>query len=167
MQHLIFFGLPGAGKTYAGKFIASTFDYEFFDGDQELPDEMIQALNKNEPITDEMRDIFMKRLEEKYSTLIQTHTHVILSQTFLQDRHRQQFHRAFPSAKFILIKAPDTLREDRYTHRKEFSFNVSYLRKMVERFEPISVPYTILSNVQEGSESIRTQFLSMFPNTKK
>ena len=59
---LIFFGLPGAGKTYAARVVAHEFELKFHDGDDDLPRSMIEAIAASQPISDAQRDEFFARL---------------------------------------------------------------------------------------------------------
>lgn len=157
MNNIILFGFPGAGKSYIGSLLRDTFGYYFIEGDTFLPQSMLSALNTNTPITDEMRDEFMDVLIGEYNNAIQTYDKVVLSQTFLQDRHRTRFQHNFPETLFLLVEAPDPMREIRYMDRKSLSFNVEYLRKMVSLFEPITVPYHRIYNENEGTQEIIQQ----------
>src|SRR5690606_4548719 len=55
---LVLFGIPGAGKTYVGRVLAADFGFHFRDVDQDLPDEMREAIVNKQPVTDAMRDAF-------------------------------------------------------------------------------------------------------------
>ncbi len=43
---LFLFGLPGTGKNYIGRFLDTNFGYSFFDGDDAIPIEMMDALKQ-------------------------------------------------------------------------------------------------------------------------
>ena len=44
MSLIILFGLAGDGKTYVGKIFEKYFNYYFYDGDNDLTEEMKEAI---------------------------------------------------------------------------------------------------------------------------
>ncbi|NDJ33835.1 MAG: hypothetical protein GYB64_04170, partial [Chloroflexi bacterium] len=65
---LILFGLPGAGKNYAGRIIAEMVDGHFHDADDDLTSEMRGYIERGEAITAPVRDryyaVVQDRIEE-------------------------------------------------------------------------------------------------------
>jgi gluconate kinase len=160
MNIFVLFGLPGAGKTYTGKIAEKYFGYHLYDGDQDLTPEMQDAIDTQSVITDEMRDVFfssliqsVKRLEGKYNKLV-------VSQTFIKEKYREQFQKTFPQAKFILIVADQKLRETRIQNRKEYDLAVNYARKMTDIFGVPQITHETLYN-NEGEEAVKEQLQKM------
>jgi len=69
MSLIILFGLPGTGKTYVGKIFEKYFDYHFYDGDNDLTEEMKEAIKVQRVFTDKMRDAYFKILISKIQDL--------------------------------------------------------------------------------------------------
>jgi gluconate kinase len=151
MQQIILFGLPGAGKTFTGKLLSDVFEYRYVDGDDELPTDMKMALEKNDVVTDEMRDRFMNQIRNRFKEIIENNEKVVLSQTFIKDSHRKIFLEQFPESTFILLEAPEHVRTYRYESHKIFTFTPSYWKSMAARFEPISIPFKQIINDSEGT----------------
>src|SRR5882757_6105280 len=65
------FGLPGAGKTYAAR-LFEQFGFTMHDADDDLPDVMRQAISTQQPVNDDMRDEFFKRIIAHVEQLLPT-----------------------------------------------------------------------------------------------
>src|SRR5690606_12522497 len=59
---LILFGVPGAGKSFAGHILRDDYGVHFHDADHELPEDMRHALASKLPVTDDMRQRFFERV---------------------------------------------------------------------------------------------------------
>jgi gluconate kinase len=149
------FGLPGAGKTYAGQVIARTLGCHFHDGDTDLPDDMRTAISTSQPVSEAMRDVFFTRILNSLERLRMEYPRIVLAQTFLKERHRQWVIGKFPEAQFILVKADQAVRRYRLEHRTSMPLALDYVRRMDTLFEPPQVPHIELDNNQSGPEHIR------------
>ncbi len=58
----VLFGLPGSGKTHVAQVLRKHFNFFIHDGDDDLPPVMKKLLLTSVPISDEMRDVFFKKL---------------------------------------------------------------------------------------------------------
>jgi gluconate kinase len=154
MKLLILFGLPAAGKTYFGKFLAKRLGYYFYDGDQNLPEEMRLAINNAESITDAMRDRFFISLLKTTIKLSQKQPKLIVAQTFIKEKYRQLFRDQFPQATWILVDTPQEIREKRLLERTESPLDLEYARQMVKKFETISFDHQIVDNQSDGSTNL-------------
>lgn len=161
MQHIILFGLPGAGKSFTGRILERKFGYTYIDGDHYLPDEMKTALQNNLPVTESWRDIFMERIKAVFTTFSKQHSHLVLAQTFLKDRHRIEFKETFPQCEFILVKADSIIRKQRFTTQKVFTFSDSYWESMQNNFEPVSIEFSEIENTIDGKDHILMQLTQL------
>ncbi len=157
MQHIILFGLPGAGKSFTGRILEDAYGYMYIDGDQYLPEEMKEALQNNLPVTDVWRDAFMERIREVFNTLSKKHKFLVLTQTFLKDRHRIVFKEIFPQSEFILVKADNSIRKQRFMTQNVFTFNDTYWESMQNNFEPISIEFSEIENNKDGKNHLLRQ----------
>src|SRR5882724_2461874 len=126
MELLVLFGLPGTGKTYIGKILEKYFGYHFFVGDQDMPKRLIHALEKQEKVTDDMRQEFFDTLRESARSLQKKYKKIVVAQTHIKDIYRQQFLQEFPHTKFIFVETDTAIREDRLLKRKGFQVNIEY-----------------------------------------
>ena len=149
---LIFFGLPGAGKSYAARMVAWELNLKFVDGDDDLPESMRAAIAASQPITDAQRDEFFARLIEHIRRLRAKGHPLAVAQTFIKEKYRRQVLDAFPMARFILVKASEEVREHRLAHRTTGTrLDPDYARKMAAIFEPPGIPHDVLRN--DGDEA--------------
>jgi gluconate kinase len=161
MQLLVLFGLPGTGKTYVGKILEKDFGFFLHDGDTDLPQDMKEALIANEVVSDNMRERFFQNIITRAKHLTPRYKKVVVTQTFIKEIYRNQFLNVFPTAQFILVKTPTTLREQRLKQRKEYPLDETYARNMVDMFDNPLIPYLLLTNNTNGAEEIKTQLNSL------
>jgi len=157
MKLFIFFGLPGAGKTFSAKVAEKYFSYHLYDGDQDLTLEMQKAIQSQSVITDDMRDIFFDNLIESAKVLLSRYEKIIIHQTFIKEKYRKQFLKEIPNAQFILIETQQYLREKRLRNRKEFPIEENYAKKMKGIFEKPHISHKTIKNNFNGEENIRRQ----------
>lgn len=156
-QCIIVFGLPGAGKTYVGKILQKHFNHFFYDGDNDLTDEMKQAIATQSAFTEEMRDIFFKKLLESTCTLERTYKKVVITQTFIKEKYRNMFQEKIPSATFLLVETDSLIREKRLGNRHEYPLDIEYSQQMVKNFETPQIPHHKIVNNEEGEEDVKKQ----------
>lgn len=150
----ILFGLPGSGKTYTGKLLAKQFDFYFYDGDESLPVDMRKAINSQEKVTDEMRDRFFADLARKIGELRKQHPSLVVAQTYIKEKYREQVLEQFPDAKFILIESLEPIREMRLMHQNTYPLALDYVRRMVANFDVPVIPHTTLLNNTDGERGL-------------
>lgn len=143
---LILFGVPGAGKSFAGHLLRDEFGISFHDADHELPDTMRHALAHKLPVTDDMRGGFFERVIEVTQQLMQQHEHLAIAQAFMKEHHRRMVLDAFPQAHFILVTSRQDLIEQRFRQRDDYLIDLDDARRIAEAFEPPQVPHCVLPN---------------------
>ncbi len=153
----ILFGLPGAGKTYVGNVLKKYFNFYVYEGDKELPIDMKRVLKSRGDITDKMRDEFFYRLSTKIQELQKKHSKLVITQTYIKEKYRKRLLNEVPLAKFIFIETKTEIREKRLQKRKEFPIDLEYARKMSELFDPPKISHSIITNSEEGEESVKKQ----------
>jgi len=157
MKLFIFFGLPGAGKTYVAKVAEKYFDYQLYDGDNDLTPEMLKSIHSQSTISDDMRDVFFENLIESVKDLLTGYEKIIIHQTFIKEKYREHFLKAFPEATFVLIKTNAKIREKRLRERKEFPLDEAYARKMVRLFDRPDIKHMTIQNNFDGEKYIKEQ----------
>ncbi len=159
------FGVPGAGKTYVGRVLASAFDFHFRDVDQDLPDDMRHAIVHKQPVTDTMRDAFFARVIDVTRELRQLHPQVAIASTPLKNRHRQQVAAAFPDARFVLVDSEPDIIADRFAVRGKYMIDLDDARRMAAAFEPPQLPHHVLTNI-DGRETVIDQLRDLIGATE-
>lgn len=161
MSLIILFGLPGAGKSYVGNIFKEYFGFYFYNGDRELSEKMKMAIKNKLPFTGVMRNAFFNRLINKINFLGRKHKKLVIAQTYIKEKYRQQVINSFSEAKFILIKTDDSIRELRLSQRKLVPLDREYARQMCINFEAAKIKYFTLDNDREGKKDLITQIRSL------
>ncbi|HEX7542778.1 MAG TPA: shikimate kinase, partial [Patescibacteria group bacterium] len=104
MSLIILFGLPGTGKTFVGKIFEKYFDYYFYDGDNDLTEEMKEAIKVQRVFTNQMRDVFFEKLIKSIVNLKFKQKKLVVVQTFIKEKYRVKLINKIPEAKFILVE---------------------------------------------------------------
>ncbi|MEK7522060.1 MAG: shikimate kinase [Patescibacteria group bacterium] len=157
MSLIILFGLPGTGKTYVGKIFEKYFNYYFYDGDNDLTEEMKEAIKTKTVFTDEMRDVFFKKLIGNIKELTKKHKKLVIAQTFIKEKYRVNLLKKIPEAKFILIETKKEIREKHLQERVDYPLDLEYARKMEVNFNEPTIDYSIIINNEDGEENIKRQ----------
>lgn len=153
----ILFGLPGAGKTFAGNIFKEYFGYHFYDGDSELTEEMKQAINTKSPVTEEMRDLFFQKIIMRLKELKEKYPCVVLAQTFIKEKYRKAVLEEIKETEFILVRSDEVIREARLLNRKEYPLDIGYAKSMCVNFEAPGIYHKVIVNDREGKESVKSQ----------
>lgn len=146
MSLFVFFGLPGAGKSYAARRLAQRRHIHFHDGDDELPEDMREAISNAQVVTTDMRDRFVTALISKSNELLAQHGDVVLAQTFLKAMHRARLQAAIPHARFVLITAPEDTRVTRLARRAHQPLEPQYARAMTGMFDAPPPDVRVIAN---------------------
>lgn len=157
MSLIILFGLPGTGKTYVGRVFEKYFNYYFYDGDNDLTEEMKNAIKTKTVFTNQMRDVFFKILTSKIQSLSKIHKNLIVAQTFIKEKYRVNLLKIIPKTKFILIETKKEIREKRLLQRTDYPLDLKYARIMDNNFEKPKIDHQIIFNYEKGEENIKAQ----------
>lgn len=155
----ILFGFPAAGKSYISALLQKEFGFYSYDGDNDLTKDMNYALAHKQPINDEMRNEFFTRLIKSIVRLSEQYDKLVVAQTFIKEKYRQQLLQAIPYAEFILVETPENIRKKRLLHRTEYPLDLSYAKQMVTYFEKPKIRHTIVVNEANGSEEVYKQLM--------
>jgi gluconate kinase len=167
MSIVILFGLPGTGKTYVGKILKKYFDYFFYEGDEDLTNEMKTAIKKQEVFTDQMRDKYFEKLINRILKLKSEHKKLAVAQTFIKEKYRINLINKIPEIKFILIETKKNTREKRLNERCDYPLEIEYSRKMCKNFEEPKVNHQIIINNQDGDKTIKAQINFLLCNVRQ
>lgn len=161
MKLYVFFGLPGAGKTFCSKVAEKYFGYQLYDGDNDLTEEMQKAIQTQEVITDDMRDIFFENLIESAKHLLKRYEKIIIHQTFIKEKYRKQFLRELPDTQFILIMAEEKVREKRLRERTDYPLDQDYAKKMTAIFDEPKIAHLTLVNNRDGEKEVKEKLAKL------
>lgn len=166
MSLIILFGLPGTGKTYVGKIFEKYFNYHFYDGDNDLTEEIKQAIKVQRVFTDRMRDVFFNRLIKQIQKLAAKHKQLVVAQTFIKEKYRLQLIKVIPETKFVLVETKKEIREKRLIDRVDYPLDLEYARTMERNFEEPKINYLVINN-NDGIKNIKKQIDSLLRNIRE
>ena len=157
MSLIVLFGLPGTGKTYVGKIFKKYFDYYFYEGDNDLTPEMLDAIKTKTVFTDVMRDVYFKILISKIQNLKSKHKKLVVAQTFIKEKYRVNLLKKIPETKFVLVETKKSIREKRLQKRVDYHLDLEYARKMEGNFEKPVIDHLTVINDEDGDTNIKKQ----------
>ena len=101
------FGLPATGKTYIGRLLEVKFGFRFYDADEWLPRDMVQALKEGHGFSDAQRDVYYSLICDKIDQrLAGEKSPVVVAQATFKNKHRLQILKRFPFVQFWWVQAP-------------------------------------------------------------
>lgn len=161
---LIIFGLPATGKTFVANIIAKQHGCFFYDGDTDMPKDLLDTIANREPVTDAQRDVFFNKLITNITVLAKTHKNLVVAQTFIKEKYRKQLLAKIPDAKFILVATDTAVREERLVKRRTYQLDPEYAKKMCELFEAPTIPYVSVINTTDGEKEVGEQVANVLDN---
>ena len=157
---LILFGLPGAGKSYAGEILRDDFGFTFHEADDDIPDDYRRLVVAGQVVGEPMRDDYHRQLLDRIAELWAAHPRLAVAVPLLRDRHRQWLHERFPRAVFVWVQTEPAAWEARLRQRKH-TISLDYARKVAGMHEPVTVPYESLDNSPNGRQAVQAQLASI------
>ena len=154
---LIFlFGLPAAGKNYVGRILADDYCFHFHDADDDLPPDMLRAIQNKQIATEAMRDAHLQNIIAQIRQLQGTYSDIAVAAALFKERHRREMVAAFPDALLIWVRAESELLTTRLRSRQNHLADEAYARKIFAEFEPPQPGSLIIDN-NHGPDNIRQQ----------
>ena len=148
---IMLFGQIGSGKTHIGSLLNSRFRIHFHDADADLPPRIREAIQKQEPICDAMRDEFTEAIISRIQALEATHEHFCVAQALFKNRHRERVREAIPRLDFVWVKSTPTLISERLQQRTGHLATAYYGEIINPQFELPTIPHRVIENAGEDS----------------
>jgi len=162
---LILFGLPGAGKSFAGQMLQAEFGFTFHEADEDIPDDYRQQVLAGQVVGESMRDAYHRYLLERIAELQTVHPRLAVAAPLLRDRHRQWIQARFPEAVFILVNCEPQAWETRLAARTH-TISLAYAQKVANMNEPVTVPHRVLDDSVDGETGLRRQIAAILGQLK-
>lgn len=153
---VILFGLPGAGKSYAGRVLRDDFGYYLHEADDDIPADYKRDVAAGQVVSDERRDAYHRLLVERVAGLRAEHARLAVAVPLLRDKHRHWLRERFPDAVFVLVTCAAGPWEARLAQRTH-TVGLDYARKIVSLYEPPTLPHATLDASAEGPAPVRAQ----------
>jgi gluconate kinase len=157
---LVLFGLPGAGKSFAGQLLRDRFGFFFHEADDDIPDDYRRAVAAGQVVDDERRDAYHRHLLERLAQLHRAHPRLAVAVPLLRDRHRRWIQERFPEAVFVLVQCEPNRWRARLESRTH-TVSLDYAKKVIDLYEPPTVANHILDDTAEGPADIERQLTAL------
>jgi gluconate kinase len=157
---LILFGLPGAGKSYAGRLLAADFGFHFHESDDDIPEDYRRTVLAGEVVSDERRDDFHRALVERVAALAAAHPRLAVAAPLLRQKHRDWLRARFSHAHFILVTCAAAQWQARLAERTH-TVGADYARKVLPLYEPPALAHFTLNASAEGPAPVRAQLAAL------
>lgn len=131
------YGVSGAGKSWVADRLGEHFGWSVYHADNDITQEMKDALARSQPFTPAMRDAYFQRL----ASLLQQRLNesggqdILVSQGAYKRKHRRFLAQQIPNLRAIWVDAPVSLWEARIKNRQE-GISLSSAKALQRDFEP-------------------------------
>jgi len=142
----LLFGKAGSGKSYIGKLSSLTYGFHFHDADCDLPGDFRKAIEKQERVTERMRDDYIEIMIATIKRLMLTNKDICISQALPRNKYREKILEAIPSVEYVWVDAPHGLMSSRLENRAGHIASKSYAEMVNRVFEIPTVPHVRLEN---------------------
>lgn len=148
MALLFVFGSPGVGKSYVGRILQDAYQFYCYEADDDLTDEMIEAIHCQRVFTEKMRADFFSAVITKTASLSNIHNNIVVTQALIKEANRNQIAAALPETQFIHVTADDNNTNTRLKLRGDW-VSVEYSNKIRAIFEKPRLPHFEIDNNQD------------------
>lgn len=132
--HVVVMGVCGSGKSTVGMAFAEARGIRFLDGDDLHPPANVAKMSRGEPLTDEDRAPWLRRIGE----MLAEKPAAVVACSALRRSYRDMIREACPGAVFVhLDGTPEVLRE-RMSSRDEHFMPASLLSSQLAILEPLA-----------------------------
>ena len=151
---LFFFGLAGAGKTHVGRLVSQRTGRFFYDADDDISDEMRQALADQRPFTEAMREEFFPRVVERIKALQQQYTTIVVTQGVYKQRHRDYLIRQIPDIEMLCVTCSQAVLQQRLAARAQ-GISPDSAAALLADFEPPAPAMHVIHNDGDDAAVVR------------
>lgn len=153
---LILFGLPGAGKSFAGRLLRDRFGFYFHEADDDIPDDYKRAVAAGQVVDDVRRDAYHRGLLDRLAELHAAHPRLAVAVPLLRDRHRRWIQERFAESVFILVQCEPARWRARLANRTH-TVGLDYAEKIISLYESPTIPHTTLDDTADGPADLERQ----------
>jgi len=151
---LFLFGLAGSGKSYIGDLIGELCHWHVYHADEDLTDEMLNALANHQPFTPAMRDVFFDKVSRKILQLQGQHDHLVVTQAAYKIKHRNFLLSCISNMDFVMVDTSDDLIEKRIGFREK-GISMKSAKALRQDFERPGADIAVVENNRNRAHIIR------------
>ena len=159
---IVLFGLSGTGKNYVSRIMAKNLNFVVLNGDDLLPEDMLESIARKIAFTQAQRDRFTETLIAAARKI--TAPNIVLVQALYKNKNRERISEAFPHCQFIQVTTRADIIAGRLQKRDKMNA-LNYAQKISPNFEPPTHPFFTLTNHINNDEfGIMAQLRMMLPD---
>lgn len=151
---LLLFGLAGSGKSFVGDLIAELAGWHVYHADDDLTPAMLDALNKQQPFTQQMRDDYFAYIVENIKSLQKKHPRLVITQGTYKQTHRDYLLASLTDIELICIESSAELITQRLQTRQQ-GISLASATALQQDFEAPGANTRVLTNIAGKNEIIR------------
>lgn len=151
---LFLYGLAGSGKSFVGDLIGARAGWHVYHADDDLTDEMKQALAERRPFTNPMRDRFFALIVQRVLQLQRQHAHLVVTQAVYKRQHRDYLLAHIPDMHLVCIAADDATIVQRINRRRD-GIAIGSAAALRADFEEPAPDARIVDNTADAAHVVR------------
>lgn len=132
---VIVMGVSGSGKTTVGRLLADRTGWTFVDADDHHPPANVAKMTRGEPLTDEDRMPWLKRLRALIDDALATDAPMVLACSALKQRYRQVLGIGDPRVTLVYLRGDEARIAERMRARSDHFFRPALLHSQFEALE--------------------------------
>jgi gluconokinase len=137
VQHIVVMGVAGVGKSTVAKGISTVTGWTFAEGDAFHTPENVEKMRSGQPLTDEDRWPWLRRIGAWMSDEIAAGRSGVVTCSALRRAYREVLREGRPEVRFCHLAAGEELVADRMTRRVDHFMPATLLRSQYETLEPL------------------------------
>ena len=149
---IIVIGVSGSGKTTVGQALSVLTGWTFFDADDYHPPANVEKMSRGEPLTDADRAPWLEILRAEIAARLKRSENAILACSALKKAYRQQLQVEPEQVRFVYLKVPPDLLQQRLEQRKDHFMKSSMLRSQLETLEEPDKREALIIGVEANSD---------------
>ena len=135
MIHIVVMGVSGCGKSTVGRLLARKLGAEFLDGDDLHSQSNIAKMSAGNPLIDEDRFPWLKRIGEAISH----RDKIVITCSALKSEYRAIIRKGSPDVIFVHLSGSRELILSRLQNRSDHFMPVSLLNSQMEILEELNI----------------------------
>lgn len=149
---LALFGPGGSGKSYVAGILANEFGFYHYEGDNDIPEEMLGYINRNQTVPEHIRDDYYRLVMSRVERIIPQHERFVLTLVFPYERYRHMYMERFPDIIFVLADCGMDKRLERINTRATHPTNDLWTLGRASAFESPKIAHYVLDNSSDGPQ---------------
>ena len=132
---IVIMGVSGSGKSTLAKHLAHLLNYHFVEADNFHTPLAKSMMSESKPITDKMRQAWVKRLCMHLNDLLSEGKSIVLAYSGLKALHRSQVRDLTTKTCFILLSGTPSIIAERINKRTNHFVTASFLQSQIAAME--------------------------------